>query len=60
MSWEELGILLGVLVAWIVLSRWVLPFFGVPTCMSGACTVDRRPAVTDGTSRGAEQGEETR
>ncbi len=22
---------------WFVLQRWILPAFGVPTCMSGAC-----------------------
>lgn len=27
----------GLLVAWIVLFRWVLPRFGIETCMSGAC-----------------------
>jgi hypothetical protein len=26
---------------WITLSRWVLPWFGIPTCMSGRCAVDR-------------------
>ncbi len=24
---------------WIVLNMWVLPWFGIPTCMSGACRV---------------------
>ena len=34
------------LAAWIVLNRWVLPWFGISTCMSGACAVDaRRTAV---------------
>ncbi|GIX01532.1 MAG: hypothetical protein KatS3mg112_0469 [Thermogutta sp.] len=22
---------------WIVLNKWVLPWFGIPTCMSGGC-----------------------
>ncbi len=24
---------------WIVLNKWVLPWLGIPTCMSGACRV---------------------
>lgn len=24
---------------WIVLNKWVLPWFGIPTCMSGACRI---------------------
>jgi hypothetical protein len=40
MAWRELGILLGVLIVWFSLMRFVLPAMGVPTCMSGACRVD--------------------
>jgi hypothetical protein len=29
---------LGAMMLWIVLNRWVLPWFGVPTCMSGGCS----------------------
>ena len=32
----------GVVAGWIVLNLWVLPFFGIRTCMSGAC---RAPEV---------------
>jgi hypothetical protein len=28
------------LVAWIALTRWVLPAMGIQTCMSGACCGD--------------------
>lgn len=31
MSWPEWGTLIAVVVGWVVLSRWVLPRFGVPT-----------------------------
>lgn len=31
-------IVIGFVVFWIVLNRWVLPRFGIETCMSGACT----------------------
>ena len=37
MGVKELGIFAAVLAGWFVLSRWVLPWFGVPTCMSGNC-----------------------
>jgi hypothetical protein len=43
MNWrkamKDFAILLGVAVLWIVLNRWVLPWFGVQTCMSGGCSV---------------------
>jgi hypothetical protein len=42
MDWKTTGLLLAFLTAWIVLNRWVLPWFGVPTCMSGGCAVDVR------------------
>jgi len=29
--------LLSFLLAYVVLMKWVLPWLGVPTCMSGAC-----------------------
>jgi len=29
----------GILAGWIVLQRWVLPALGVPTCMSGSCSI---------------------
>ena len=33
----EILLPLGVLTAWIILQMWVLPYFGIKTCMSGAC-----------------------
>ncbi len=39
MGWKEIGLIVGLLVAWFALSRWVLPWFGIPTCSSGACGV---------------------
>jgi hypothetical protein len=38
---REFVILLGVILFWIALNRWILPWFGIPTCMSGACAVGR-------------------
>lgn len=55
MGWKELGIFLGVLVVWFTLNRWVLPWFGINTCMSGACAVDSRPAATEGAPEATEQ-----
>jgi hypothetical protein len=34
-------ILLGVILLWLTLNRWVLPWFGIRTCMSGGCAFDR-------------------
>jgi hypothetical protein len=51
MGLKDLGIFAAVLAAWFVLNRWVLPWFGVPTCMSGGCgagscgPTDYRPAA---------------
>ena len=30
---------IGLFAAWIILNAWVLPWFGIHTCMSGACRV---------------------
>jgi hypothetical protein len=38
------ALFLGFLVLWIVLNRWVLPRFGIPTCMSGGCTASSCPS----------------
>lgn len=34
---KDLLLVIGFLVFWIALNRWILPWFGVQTCMSGAC-----------------------
>ena len=47
MTGKELLYLGAFLLAWIVLNRWVLPWFGVPTCMSGACSVTPHAAAAD-------------
>ena len=31
MSWEQVATVAAVVLGWFVLSRWVLPWFGVPT-----------------------------
>ncbi len=31
--------------AWFILIRWVLPWIGVPTCMSGCCCAAPAPAA---------------
>jgi hypothetical protein len=51
---KEFLFVVAFLAAWIVLNRWVLPWFGVATCMSGACAVDPRRAAVD---RGAAAAE---
>ena len=37
---KEWLILLGAAVLWIALNRWILPWFGISTCMSGGCAAD--------------------
>jgi hypothetical protein len=59
MSLKDAGLLLGIFVLWIVLNRWVLPWFGIRTCMSGACGVDARPATTAGFPEEAKPGEDS-
>lgn len=41
MGFSDIGVFVLILLAWFVASRWVLPWLGVPTCMSCSCTVDR-------------------
>jgi hypothetical protein len=31
------GLILGFVALWFVLNRWILPWCGIPTCMSGEC-----------------------
>lgn len=35
---KEFATLVGIVMVWIALNRWVLPWFGITTCMSGRCT----------------------
>ncbi len=47
MDGKSLSMLFMLVVAWFVLNRWVLPFFGVNTCMScsTSCQPPSRPTV---------------
>jgi hypothetical protein len=41
---KEFAIVIGMFLLWIVLNRWVLPWFGISTCcMSGGCARDNSP-----------------
>jgi hypothetical protein len=31
MTWEQVGLFVALVGGWVVLSRWVLPRFGIPT-----------------------------
>lgn len=55
MTWKEASLILGFLVFWFVLNRWVLPLFGISTCMSGACGLPRTPPAAHGTHQQSEQ-----
>ena len=41
---KDFLLLLGAMVLWIVLNRWVLPWFGIHTCMSGGCATECCPS----------------
>ncbi|RLS54649.1 MAG: hypothetical protein DWH91_11225 [Planctomycetota bacterium] len=36
---KDILIFVGIIAGWIALNMWVLPYFGIRTCMSGACRV---------------------
>jgi hypothetical protein len=36
---KDILIFVGIFAGWIALNLWVLPYFGIRTCMSGACRV---------------------
>ena len=40
MDGTDVAIVAGIVVAWFVLLRWILPRLGVSTCMCGSCAVD--------------------
>lgn len=54
---KELSLLLAVLVLWIVLNRWVLPWFGIHTCMSGGCATGGCPSCGPGSSNHTDKDE---
>jgi hypothetical protein len=43
---KDFALFFGIIVLWIVLNRWVLPWFGVQTCMSGACSAQNKPSCS--------------
>jgi len=40
---KDLAVPISILVAWIVLNVWILPMFGIRTCMSGSCGTKQLP-----------------
>jgi hypothetical protein len=48
---KDILFLLGVIVVWFGLSRWVLPWFGIPTCMSGNCRTACSSALNNDSAR---------
>lgn len=47
MSGKELAFLATVMVLWFALNRWILPYFGVNTCMSGCCPLNPPATASD-------------
>ena len=46
MEWKSIAILAVFLVAWFSVNRWILPIFGVSTCISGKCAISPCPTVS--------------
>jgi hypothetical protein len=42
------ALFIAFMAAWFVLNRWVLPWCGISTCMSGGCSADRCPTCESG------------
>jgi len=47
---KDLLILFGILAVWFGLTRWILPWFGIPTCMSGSCRTNQNATWNDDAS----------
>jgi hypothetical protein len=47
MNYSSFTTVVLVLSAWFILNRWILPWFGVPTCMCSSCSVAPRTTVTN-------------
>ena len=45
---KDVVLILGFLAAWFILSRWLLPALGIPTCMSGQCVAPPAPPASTG------------
>ena len=59
MGWTEWGIFAGVLVAWVVMVRWVLPWFGIQTCCCAAkqCSTTAKSTVSAGDAGSEEKSQ---
>ncbi|MDZ4850586.1 MAG: hypothetical protein SGI77_14975 [Pirellulaceae bacterium] len=45
---KDIAVPIAILVAWIALNVWVLPMFGIRTCLSGSCgTKQSSPEAED-------------
>lgn len=42
----DLLFVVGLIAGWMILNVWILPLFGIQTCMSGACRVPRDQQTT--------------
>jgi hypothetical protein len=54
MTWSGFALFMGFLLAWFALNRWVLPWLGIPTCMSGGCSAGGCPTSFDDEADGAD------
>ena len=45
---KDILIFAAILIGWIALTQWVLPWFGIQTCMSGACSqLSNNPEISN-------------
>jgi len=42
---KDVFLVLAMVVIWVLLQKVILPWFGIPTCMSGSCDLAGRDAV---------------
>ncbi len=52
---QDFLLALGVVLLWIALNRWILPRFGIRTCMSGGCSLDCASTPTGQTQKQADK-----
>ncbi len=59
MNWKEIAFIFAFLFVWIALNRWILPAFGISTCMSGSCGQNRQSQTSCCPLSSAKQPAET-
>ncbi|RMG05072.1 MAG: hypothetical protein D6741_00055 [Planctomycetota bacterium] len=58
MPYQDLLLLIAVIGLWYALNRWILPAFGIPTCMSGGCCSSVSCSIDDRETPGSAKAED--